>query len=174
MFALNQIRGGHSHIVAQIVEAEFVVGAERDVAFVCGASLGGVGLMLVDAVDCGAVEHVQRSHPFRVTLRQVVVDGDHVHSASRERSEKYRQGRHEGFAFAGGHFCDLALVENDAADELHVIVDHVPFDLVAAGEPMVFPDGFISVNRHEVASLAGEFAVEVGGGDFDSFVAGEA
>ena len=81
MFALNQIRGGHSHIVAQIVEAEFVVGAERDVAFVCGASLGGVGLMLVDAVDCGAVEHVQRPHPLGVAFGQVVVDRHDVNAA---------------------------------------------------------------------------------------------
>ena len=35
------------------------------------------------------------------------------------------QGGDEGFAFAGLHFCDLALMENDAADELDVEVAHL-------------------------------------------------
>ncbi len=34
--------------------------------------------------------------------------------------EEARQRRHEGLAFARGHFRDFAFVENDAPDELHV------------------------------------------------------
>ena len=80
MFTLHHVIGGHGHVVAQIVEAEFVVRSEGYVAVVGRAALGSVGLMLVYAVNCGAVEHIERSHPFGVTLGEVVVDGHHVYA----------------------------------------------------------------------------------------------
>ena len=36
-----------------------------------------------------------------------------------------------GLAFSGGHFGDLALVEHHPADELHVVGNHVPYQLVS-------------------------------------------
>ena len=76
MFTLHHVLRCHGHVVAQVVEAEFVVCAECDVAFVGAAALRGVGLVLVDAV----VEHVERAHPLGVTFREVVVDGNHMHT----------------------------------------------------------------------------------------------
>ncbi len=60
---LHEVVGVHGHVVAEVVEAEFVVGAEGDVATVGGAAFGGVGLVLVDAVDRRAVEHIEGTHP---------------------------------------------------------------------------------------------------------------
>ena len=60
-----------------------------------------------------------------------------------------RQRGDEGFSLAGLHFRDYPAVEGDAADELDVEVDHLPFDGTAvdndfaAEEPAggVFDDG---------------------------------
>ena len=76
--------------------------------------------------------------------------------------EEHGQRRHEGLAFARGHFGDLAFVEHHAAEELHVVVDHVPLDVVAAGEPVGGIDGFVAFDRYEILRC-GQLAVEVGG-----------
>ncbi len=68
MLALYHVARSHGHIVAEIVEAEFIVGTESDVAVVSGTAFGGVGFVLVNAVNGRAVEHVERAHPFGVTF----------------------------------------------------------------------------------------------------------
>ena len=65
-------------------------------------------------------------------------------------------------------------MEHDAADELYAIVHHVPGDFVAAGKPVVFPDGIVAVDGDEVLALGGELAVELSGFDGDGLVGGEA
>ncbi len=130
--------------------------------------------MLVDAVDCRAVEHVERAHPLRVTLGEVVVDSHHVDAAARERAEKHGECGHESLTLAGGHLGDFALMKHDAADELHAIVHHVPGDFVAAGHPVVFPYGVVAVDGDEIFALCGELAVELSGFDGDCLVGSKA
>ena len=69
--------GGEPHVVAQVVEAEFVVRAVGDVA--------GVGLLplvrvhaALNRADGEAQARVERAHPFHVAAGQVVVDRDDV------------------------------------------------------------------------------------------------
>ena len=129
------------------------------------------------------MELVQRTHPLGVTLGQVVVHGDHMHALAGQRIEEDRKRRDEGLALTGRHFGDAAplflvglegTVQDDTADELHVVMDHVPGDLVAAGEPVVLPDGLVPVDMHEIAALRGELLVEVRSGHFNEFVLLEA
>ena len=63
MLALDKVLGAGSHVVAEVVETELVVGTEGDVAVICALALVAVGLMLVDTVHGQAMEHVERSHP---------------------------------------------------------------------------------------------------------------
>ena len=65
-------------------------------------------------------------------------------------------------------------MEDDAADELDTIVDHVPGDFVASGHPVVAVDGVVAVYGDEVLALSGEFAVEVGGAHGDGLACGKA
>ncbi len=122
--ALHAIVEIELHVVAQIVEAELVVGAVGDV--------GGIGrpaLLVVQVVHDNAdgepQEGVELAHPLGVALGQIVVDGHDMHAAPGERVEIDRESRHQGLAFAGLHFGDLALVQHHAADQLHVEVAHV-------------------------------------------------
>ena len=171
--ALHEVEGAGGHVVAQVVEAEFVVGAEGDVGQVGLPSFLGVGAVLVDAVHAEAVEHVEGSHPFGVALGEVVVHRDHVHAPAGQGVEEYGEGGDEGLAFAGGHFGYLALVQDDAAEELDVVVYHVPFVHVAACHPFVLIIGLVAVDADKVV-LGGEGAVEVVGGDYHFVVLGEA
>ena len=171
--ALYEVAGTHRHVVAQVIEAELVVRAERDVGLVGTASGFGVRLVLVDAVDAEAVEHVERSHPLGVAFSQVVVDCDDVDSVAGKCIEEHGERGDEGLSFTGGHLGDLSLVEDHAAEELDVVVDHVPFKVVSAGHPVVLVDSLVAFDAHEVV-LGGQFTVEVVGGHYDLFVFGKA
>ena len=119
MPALHHLRHVVFHVVAQIVEAEFVVGAVGDV--------GGIGLaalVVVEAVhdhaDAHAEEAVDLPHPFGVAAGEIVVDGDDMDALAGERVEIDGERRDQRLAFAGAHLGDRAFVQHHAADQLHV------------------------------------------------------
>ena len=66
------------HVVAQVIEAELVVGAVGDVALVGGAALHGARLGVVDAADGQTEVFVDVPHPLRVAPGQIGVDRDQV------------------------------------------------------------------------------------------------
>ena len=161
--ALHQFLGEAGHVVPQVVESELVVGTEGDV---CGVGLAagvGVGLVFVDAVYREAVELVERAHPFGVSLGEVVVHGYQVHAKAGEGVEINGQGGHQGLAFSRGHFRNTAQMEDGTADQLYVVVHHVPFDGAAGGGPGVVPNGRIALDAQSVHPL-GQFPVHVCGG----------
>ena len=121
---------GHA-VVAQVVEAELAVRAVRDVAGVLGAALLRVHRVL-DAPDREAEVLVEVAHPRRVAQGEVVVHRHELDVLAGKRVQVERQRRHERLALARLHLGDLALVEDDAADELHVERHHVPGERVAA------------------------------------------
>ena len=86
--------------------------------------------------------------------------------------EEHRECGNECLAFAGGHLCNPALVERDAADELHVIMHHVPFQHIAASHPCVGVYSLVAFYC-DVVETGGEFAVHVGGGNFHCLIFGE-
>src|SRR5271156_687792 len=124
MHALHAIAQVELHVVAQIVETEFVVGAVSHVR-----GVGGPALHVIKVVDDHAhrqaEEAVELAHPFGIALGQVIIDRNHVHAASAQRIQIYRKRRDQRLAFAGLHLSDLAFMQNHAADQLHVEVAHV-------------------------------------------------
>ena len=172
--ALNAILGNHCHVVAQVVETKLAVGTECNVAVIGVATLGAVGLGLVDTCHAQAVEHVKRTHPLRVTFGEVVIDGYHVNTASRKGVEEYGQGCNQRLTFTSSHLGNLTLMKHRAANELHVVVNHVPRHLIAAGLPVVIVDGFVALYVEEVVAIGSQLAVEVGSCNLDGFVLGKA
>ena len=109
------------HIVAQIVEAELVIGGVGDVAVIRLAA------EVIDQIgdhhtDAHAEELVNLSHPVGVALGEIIVDRDDMHALAGQRIEIDRERRHQGLALAGPHLGDFAAVERDPADHLHVIM----------------------------------------------------
>ncbi len=163
-WALDQFFRFHHHVVAEVVEAEFVVGGVGDVRFVRLAAADGpqVGHALVFADVIGVVEIrrivldaadrepqviVDLAHPLGVALDEVIVDGDDVDAPAGQGVQGHGQGGCLRLAFAGLHFGDLALVQGHAADDLDI---EVP---LADGSPGCFAGG----REH-----LGEVVVEVG------------
>ena len=111
------------HVVAQVIEAEFVVGRVGDVG-----KIGFAALVLVevghDHPDGEPEEAVDLPHPVGIAPGEVIVDRDDMHALAFERVEIDRQRRHQGLALAGLHLGDLAAMEHDAADHLHVEMAH--------------------------------------------------
>ncbi len=119
--ALDQIVAAPRHVVAQVVEAELVVGPVRDVrgvrpAAVVRAHLG------EDHVDLETEEAVHPAHPLGVAAGQVVVRGDHVDALARQRVQVGRERADQRLALTGLHLGDVAHVQRGAAHQLDVEV----------------------------------------------------
>ena len=122
--ALGLILLGRLHVVAQVVEAEFVVGAVGDIAAVHLLALGRIHLRLDRAH--GHPEAVkERAHPLGVAAGQVVVDRHHVDALAVEGIQVCGQGGDQGLAFAGDHLGDVSAVQDHAAHQLDVEMPHV-------------------------------------------------
>ncbi len=123
MAALHAIGEIVFHVVAQIIEAEFVVGAVGDVGAIGRAALG-----IVEIVDDHAHGETQGAvngpHPFGVAASEVIVYGDDVDAAASERIQVSGKRGHQRLAFAGFHLGDLAVVQDYPADQLHVEMAH--------------------------------------------------
>src|SRR5216683_1343620 len=119
VLALDVILQAELHVVAQVVEPEFVVLAVGDVAVVRLLALR-VGKSMNDAADAQAEEIVDSPHPLGIAPGEIVVDCNHMDAASAKRVERRRQRRDESLALARLHLGDLALMENHPADQLHV------------------------------------------------------
>ena len=165
VLALHKVLLAERHIVTQIVETEFVVGSESDVAGVGTAAGIGIRLMLVNAIHTQSVELIERAHPFGVSFGKVVIHSHHVHSLACKSVQEHRQSRHECFSLTGGHLGNLSLMQNYTADELHVVMDHIPGDFVSAGHPAVVPYGLVrtavfSLTYFNKITFCAEVAVE--------------
>jgi hypothetical protein len=119
--ALHHVARLPRHVVAEVVEAEFVVRAVGDVGGVLLAAHRR-GLARHDAAGGHAEGSEHAAHELRLVAREEVVDRDDVHAAAREGVEVGGRGGHEGLALTRLHLGDVAEVESGAAHELHVEV----------------------------------------------------
>ena len=119
MIALEHLFQFRFHVVAQIVEPQLIIGRIGHIALICDFFL-----VLRHPRHNDTSGHpkgaVDRAHPFSVTFGQIIVDRDHMHTAPGQRVQVNRQCRHQGLALAGLHFRDIALMQEDTADELYV------------------------------------------------------
>ena len=116
------------HVVTQVVEAVFVVGAVSDVRVIRFALGWRRQAGHVDT-DGHTEEFEQWAVVFGVTLRQIVVDGNDVNAFTGQRVQVSRQRCGQGFTFTGTHFRDAALVEHHTTQQLNVEVTHAEYAL---------------------------------------------
>ncbi len=123
MPALDHVTGLPRHVVAQVVEPEFVVRAVGDVG----------GVLLTPFFRRLACEDHARghsegaedaAHQFALVAREVVVDGHDVDATARDGVQVGGGRRDEGLALTGLHLSDVAEVQGCAAHDLHVEVTH--------------------------------------------------
>ena len=121
--ALDHILLINAHVVAQVVEAELVVRAVGDVRLIRLSALVRIEIVN-DAADVQTQKPVDLAHPLRVALCKVIVDGDDVHALAFQRVQVCGQRRNERFTLAGLHLGDSSLMQNHAAQQLHIEVPH--------------------------------------------------
>ena len=78
----------------------------------------------MNAADLQTEEAINLAHPFGVARREIVIYRNHINAASGQSVQVYRQGRHQRLAFAGPHLGDLALMQHESADHLHIKMPH--------------------------------------------------
>ena len=152
VLALHQLLRPIRHVVPQVVESKFVVGAKRDVALVGFPARLAVGLVLVDTVHGQTMELVQGTHPFRISTRQVVVDRHHVHAPTGQCIQEHRKRRHQGLALSRLHLGHLASVQGHPTNQLHIVVDHVPGHGCARCGPRLGPKGLVALQPHQISA----------------------
>ena len=124
MRLLDQLRGLELHVVSQVVETQFVVRRVCDVGQIRRAAGRFVNPMLNDShPESQEIEDLP--HPLRVALSQIVVHRDHMNALASKRVQIGRQRCNQRLAFTGFHFRDAALMQGDAADQLHVEMAHL-------------------------------------------------
>ena len=65
-------------------------------------------------------------------------------------------------------------MQGNAAEELHIVMYHFPFQIVSSGRPMVMIDGFIAIDGNKIfLRIGSQFAVEIGCGNNSFFVFGK-
>ncbi len=129
MAALDLLLEGVRHVVAQVVEAELVVGAVGDVSLVGPLADLRRRHRRQDHVGFQTQEAVDTPHPLGVALSQVVVDGHDVHALTGQRVEIRREHTGQGLALTGLHLGDVAEVQRGAAHDLNVevlLIQHAP------------------------------------------------
>ena len=121
--ALDTIRHIVNHIVAQIVETEFVIGS------VCNVS--GIGSLLLAMIHRRQIDScrqtkpaIQTGHPFRITLGQIIVNRDNMDTFSGQAIQVGWQCRHQCFSFTGCHFGNLAIMKRHPSDQLDIVRSH--------------------------------------------------
>ena len=82
---------------------------------------------------------VELGHPLRVALGEIIVHRDEMGPLAFQGIEVDRQCRDEGFPFTRFHFRDATLVQDHAADELHIEMPHIEH---AAGHLPADGEGF--------------------------------
>ena len=126
--ALQAVFRGERHVGAQVVEAEFVIGAVGNIAAVCRLF---IFLRHAGNDDAGreAEKAVKLAQFFAVAAGEVVVDGNDVYAFAGKCVQVHRQRRYQCFPFTGAHFRNFALMQDDTADHLYVVMAQAEYTL---------------------------------------------
>ena len=173
MLTLHQVFRVVRHVIPQVIESELIIRPESNIRHIRFTTLRRIRLMSVDTIHRKTVEHIQRSHPFRVTFCQIVIYGHHVYPPARKGIQEYRQGRYQSFTFSGRHLGNLSLVQYRTTDQLYIVVHHIPGYFIPSCDPGVEINGLISFDLYKIM-LYRQITVELIGCHFDLLVLLEA
>ena len=115
---LNLAVEAECHVVPQIVKAELIVCSVDHISRI-GGFLFLRRLPADDKADPQAQKLVDLPHELPVPPGQIIVDGHHENALALQGIEVGGQGRHQGFALTGFHLGNIALVQDEPADELN-------------------------------------------------------
>ena len=122
--SLYQLLFINDHVVTQIVKTKFVVRNIRNITGILFSSLI-VFHRIENDTNLQTEKFMDFSHPLRITLCQIVIDCDNVHTFSFQCIQISRKCGNKCLTFTGTHLCDTSLMQNHATDQLHTIMFHI-------------------------------------------------
>ena len=89
-----------------------------------------------------------------------------MHTIPCQRIEEYGEGGDKGLTLTSGHLGYLTLMEDNTTEELHIIMHHLPFQVVAACCPVVMIYRLVAIYSHKILGGIGcQLTVKIGGCD---------
>ena len=122
--ALHKLSTAKFHIITKIIEAKLVVGAIRHIGVIGLTSRRIIQVVLNDTYR-EAERLVQWRHPLGIALGEIIIDCDEMYALTDETVEIDGQGCHQSLPFTSFHLSDFPLVQDDAANELHIKMAHI-------------------------------------------------
>jgi len=119
--ALAEITHLEFHVVAQIIKTKFIVGTIGHIG-VIGCSSFAVSHPMNNFTDAESQKLIDLAHPFSITGRQIIVNRYQMNPLACEGIEVGGQGGSQGLAFSGLHLGNPALMQNDPAYQLYIIM----------------------------------------------------
>ena len=111
MTTLHQVLFIPRHVVTQVIEAEFIIGAIGDVGVVLLTALGRIHVRQ-NATSGHTKEVEYPAHKVALVFRQIVIHGDHMHTLTFKGVEIARQGGYKRLAFTRLHFCNVTPMQS--------------------------------------------------------------
>src|ERR1051325_6487639 len=134
------------HIVAEVIEAKFAVGAVGDVALVhLAADVTARFHFGLDEANRHPQVLKRGTNPIGIAANEVIVDCDDLTVHAFQHTQEAGEGGDEGLAFAGGHFGDLSLGQHQAADDLDIETAGAEG---GAGFGVDLADGIVELGRY--------------------------
>ena len=75
-----------------------------------------------------------------------------MHSLVCECIEEYRQCCHKGFTLTCCHLGYFTLMKHYATEELHIVMHHIPSNLITACHPCIMIDSLRTIYLHKIES----------------------
>ena len=122
-FALHELVRFNSHVVAEVVETEFVVGTVSHVGVVAFAALFRIKTVN-NETDRKAEELIDQAHLLSVTASEVIVHRHDMHAMARKTVQVNRESSSKRLTFTSCHFGNCTFMEHEATDHLHVERQH--------------------------------------------------
>ena len=135
MRPLNKLLRVHDHIIPQVIKSKFIVRTISYITAIHFFTFGGVHVISYYS-DRDSVEFEYFTHPLGIPQREVIINSNKVNTFPGKGIQVHWKGRHEGFTFTCRHLGYLSLVQNDTANKLYVVRDHIPLDLGSGCQPL--------------------------------------
>ncbi len=90
----------------------------------------------------------QHTHPFRVSLCQIVINSYNMNTFTSKCIKIQRQGCNKSFTLTCCHFSNLSLVQNSSTNKLDIIMYHIPLNHIASCHPSIIVISLITNNIH--------------------------
>src|SRR5574344_308676 len=83
-----------------------------------------------------------------------------MYSSARQGVKEYRQCCNKRFTFTSCHLGNFTLMQYYTANQLYIVMNHLPFNGIATGKPRIAIDGFIAIYVYKVLGC-GQFTVKI-------------